>query len=47
MWLMDLLGLFEGDLGEMLPETFVKETLSGILDLCMKEYSGSKDHAPK
>ena len=40
-------GLFEGDLGEVLPETFVKETLSGILDLCMKEYSGSKDHAPK
>ena len=40
-------GLFAGDLGERLPETCVKETLSSILDLCMKEYNGNKDHAPK
>lgn len=38
-------GVFAGDLGERVLETCVKETLSHILDLCMKGYNGNKDHA--
>ena len=38
-------GVFAGDLGERVLETCVKETLSHILDLCMKDYNGNKDHA--
>ena len=36
---------FDGDLGERILETHVRETLSHILESCMKGYSGNKDHA--
>lgn len=38
-------GVFTSDLGEKIPETQVRETLSRILSLCMKEYNGDKVHA--
>ena len=38
-------GVFDGDLGERILEMHVRETLSHILESCMKGYSGNKDHA--